>query len=100
MANIHLTIGHNVGNVRRWSLPDVCEAFERLTGVEAYTAIPCYGMWRGTQEESTRIEVVTDQPARILDNVPALSALLGQEAIMVEEVNAKTTFIVPAHNAA
>lgn len=100
MATIHLTIGHNVQNVKRWTLPDVCAAFERLTGVEAYTAIPCFGMWRGTPEESTRIEIVTDTPARILEKIPALSALLEQEAIMCEEVTGKTTFVVPADNAA
>lgn len=97
LANIQLTIGHNVGSVRKWTTADICAAFEMVTGVEAYTAVPCYGMWRGMAEESTRLEVVTEEPEKIANAVPALADLLEQEAIMLTVVNSTTNFVVPVH---
>lgn len=83
---IKLTIGHNVQGVPTHEIGDVCRMVEAFLGVDAYTAIPCYGMWRGEAEASTRVEIVTDPAsARIIrDNVAHLAHALDQEAIMCQ----------------
>ena len=101
-AQIQLTIGHNVAGVPTHDTFDVCHKVEQILGIEAYTAIPCYGMWRGEAEASTRIEIVTDpENARVIhDNVAFLAHSLDQEAIMcqfagsVEFIDAETPAIV------
>ena len=100
MATIHITVGHNVRGIRTWTTADVCRAFERIANVDAYTAIPCYGMWRGEAEESTRIEVFTDNPAPILETMGALAGALEQDAVMVETFAPVTTFATPTPHAA
>ena len=57
MKNIHLTIGHNVDGAPKWTIQNITAAVSLTLEVEAFTAIPCYGMWRGEAEESTRIEM-------------------------------------------
>jgi hypothetical protein len=83
---IQLTIGHNVQGVPTWQTSDVARAAAGVLEVDGMTAVPCYGLWRGEAEESTRIEIVTE-PARvesIVARVPALCRALRQDAIMCE----------------
>lgn len=96
MQQLNITIGHKVGKTEKWTIGDICAAFEMVTGCEAYTAIPCFGMWKGQAEASTRIEVVTDSPERIASKVPELADLLDQEAIMVQNVQAVAQFVEAA----
>lgn len=81
---IQLTIGHNVNGTPAHTIQHVCSMVEAFLNVEAYTAIPCYGMWKGTPEDSTRIEIVAeaDTLAIIHDNIAYLAHALDQEAIM------------------
>jgi len=86
MFDITITVGHNVGAVEKLTTPAICETFERLAGVEAYTAIPCRGMWRGMAEASTRLEVSAIGPdvlERIREALPVMARELEQEAIAV-----------------
>lgn len=101
MQKISLTIGHNVGSVSVLDTPTVCSAVTTTLGVSAFTAIPCYGMWQGTAESSTRIEIVADDDdtARIVSQVGKLAWQLNQDAIMLEVCSADvefTTASVPA----
>ena len=84
---VHLTIGHNVAGVPTLKREQVAAAVASVCKLEACTIIPCWGMWRGEFEESTRIEVCgidEQEAARIRACVPALAAELNQEAIMCE----------------
>lgn len=99
MQTVQLTIGHNVAGSHRWSVQNVTAAVALALEVEAFTAIPCYGMWRGEAEESTRIEIcgLDDAEAtRIRKAVPALAELLEQEAIMCRVEAADVEFVEPA----
>lgn len=99
MKSLQLTIGHNVAGAPKWSIQNVTAAVALTLEVEAFTAIPCYGMWKGEAEESTRIEVcnVTDEQAQaIRARIPRLSELLEQEAIMYQEAAASVEFVEPA----
>lgn len=94
---IQLTIGHNVEGKPTHSIQHVCKQVEQILGVEAYTAIPCLGMWKGTAEDSTRIEIVTDpvNASTIRANVPYLAYALDQEAIMCQ-IGPHFEFVEPA----
>lgn len=103
MKTLILTIGHNTPDGRTWSAQDVRRAFEGMTGCEAYTAIPCAGMWRGEAEPSTRLEVCAlddAEAARLLDLVPALAGALAQQCIMAEVRDCSVMFLEPAEAAA
>ena len=95
MMQVSLTIGHNVGNEQRLDTPAVCQAVTSLLGVEAFTAIPCYGMWRGMAESSTRVEIVCDEQTAVSieQEVPFLAHMLGQEAIMCEVRASHASFV-------
>lgn len=100
MKNISLTIGHNVNGAPRWNIQNVTAAVSLTLELEAFTAIPCFGMWRGEAEESTRIEIcnVTDEQAQeIRARIPKLSELLEQEAIMYQETTASVEFVEPVN---
>lgn len=101
MQKLQLTIGHKVGSVEVLDTPTVCSAVTTTLGVSAFTAIPCFGMWEGQAESSTRIEIVTtdDDADRIESLVGILAWQLNQEAIMLERMNDTvefTTAVVPA----
>ena len=99
MLQVSLTIGHKVGSVERWDTPAVADAVTTMLGVEAFTAIPCFGMWRGQAETSTRIEIVCgdESEARSISaQVPFLAEMLQQEAIMCEVRPCTTSFIARA----
>ncbi len=83
-ALLQLTIGHNVRGIPCHDTTAVCRAVEERLGVEAYTAIPCYGMWKSQAEDSTRIEIATTpaEAERLLALVPSLASALDQEAVM------------------
>lgn len=91
---VTLTIGHNVNGTPTHTTEAVCEAVSAFLGVEAYTAIPCYGMWRGEAEASTRVEIVAEpERARlVLDNVKYLAHALEQCEIMTAH-NGKFAFV-------
>jgi len=95
MQRIHLTIGHKIGSVDALDTATVCDSVTTTLGVRAFTAIPCYGMWEGVPESSTRIEIVTtdDDADRIVSLVSKLAWQLNQDAIMVERMNADARFI-------
>lgn len=94
MLKVTLTIGHKVGSVEVLDTPTVCETVTELMSVDGYTAIPCFGMWKGVPENSTRIEFVVDEheATAIIVRVPELAARLNQEAIMCEVAPAEVTF--------
>lgn len=91
---VSLTIGHNVAGTPTHDTAHVAEQTARILGVDAFTAIPCLGMWRGEAENSTRIEIVTDDAtaSEIAERVPYLAYALMQEAIMCEIRPASVTF--------
>ncbi len=100
MKNLHLTIGHNVNGAPKWNINNVTAAVRLTLEVEAFTAIPCFGMWKGEAEESTRIEICAlddDKAARIREAIPRLSELLEQEAIMYQETTANVEFVEPVN---
>lgn len=102
MMQVTLTVGHKVGTVERWDTPTICDAVTTILGIEAFTAIPCFGMWRGQAETSTRVEIVCDERAAqsIANEVPYLSHMLEQEAIMCEVRPCATEFVAAANVAA
>lgn len=96
MKDIILTIGHNVEGEPCHSMRSVCAKASELLGVEAFTAIPCVGMWRGQAEDSTRIElcaVSEAEASRICALVPDLAEALGQAEIMREVRTSHVRFI-------
>ncbi len=100
MKNVHLTIGHNVNGTPKWNINNVAAAVSLTLELEAFTAIPCFGMWEGEAEESTRIEICNltdDQAQEIRSRIPRLSELLEQEAIMYQETTASVEFVEPAN---
>lgn len=102
MQKVTLTIGHKVGSVEILTTTEICAAVTTTLAVDAFTAIPCVGMWRGVPENSTRVEIVTDElrADEIVTRVPELAWQLNQEAIMCECSTANVTFpaaaLVPA----
>lgn len=92
MQKVILTIGHKVGDVDTLDDATICNAVTTTMGVEAFTAMPCMGMWRGVPEMSTRVEIVTDDPDSVTIHVPHLAFSLNQEAIMCEVQTVNVTF--------
>lgn len=96
MANVYLTIGHNVGNTPTHTTQDIAQAVHEVLGIEAFTAIPCVGMWQGMAEQSTRVEVcaVSDDIVQAVNaNIARLASVLSQETIMVQTDNAPVSFV-------
>ena len=97
MFQVTLTIGHNINNVPKLDTQTICKQVTNVLQIQAYTAIPCFGMWEGIAEQSTRIEIVTDDHdivTGIVSRVPALCAVLMQDAIMVSvNTDARVTFV-------
>lgn len=94
--DVKLTIGHNVNGVDELDMNLVCAAVENVLGVEAFTALPCRGMWRGEAEESTRIEMnaLTDAATmNVMELLPMLADELGQEQIMFEKNPSNVVFV-------
>lgn len=99
MKTLILTIGHNVEGARTWTPGEVRRAFERVTNLSGYTAIPCRGMWQGAGEDSTRFEVHglgDDHAAWVIDRIPELAATLRQQCIMTEVRECAAMWIEPA----
>ncbi|WP_165170669.1 hypothetical protein [Adlercreutzia sp. ZJ242] len=97
--NVYLTIGHNVKGTPTHTTKSVCDNVSAFLGIEAYTAIPCFGMWRGEAESSTRVEVCALDRAQaegIRERIPALAQALAQDSIMCEVREARTAFIEAA----
>ena len=94
MQKVTLTIGHKIGLVEALDTAAICAAVTASLAIEAFTAIPCVGMWKGIPENSTRIEIVTDESTadEIVKRVPYLAWQLNQEAIMSESCPANVTF--------
>lgn len=101
MQKVTMTIGHKIGLVEALDSAAICAAITATLAIDAFTAIPCVGMWKGIPENSTRVEVVCDESEanRIAGLVPKLAWQLNQEAIMLEVSPANVTFpsaVVPA----
>lgn len=99
MEKVVLTIGHKIGSVDALDDATICNCVTTTLKVDAFTAIPCMGMWKGVPESSTRIEIVTDDPSSVTMYVPHLAWQLDQEAIMceIQPVNVSfPTAIIPA----
>ena len=94
MQKVTLTIGHKIGLVEALDTAAICAAVTASLAIEAFTAIPCVGIWKGIPENSTRIEIVTDESTadEIVKRVPYLAWQLNQEAIMCESCPANVTF--------
>ncbi len=85
--SINLTIGHNVKNAPMFNTREICEYVTEYLGVQAFTAMECFGMWNGERENSTRIEICAlseSEADAIRANVPVLAQALAQNAIMCE----------------
>lgn len=85
--SIHLTIGHNVQNAPMFNTREICEYVTEYLGVQAFTAMECFGMWNGERENSTRIEICAlseNETETIRANVPILAMALAQNCIMCE----------------
>lgn len=95
---VSVTIGHDVGGVAMLTRAQVLDAFERVTGCEAYTALDASGMWRGQAEPSTRLEIVcTEAQARALaDAMPELARVLSQQCVMFDARPCAVRFIEAA----
>lgn len=94
--NVAMTIGHNVKDTPTHDTQSVCEYVSQYLGIDAYTAIPCYGMWRGDAEKSTRIEICgldRDAAEAIRADIPALAQALAQESIMFAIGSAEIAFV-------
>lgn len=101
--DITLTIGHNVGETPTHDRRAVCEAVAAVCGVEGMTAWAADGVWHGMAEQSTRVLLAGLDDAgaeRVRGAVPALAAVLGQEAIMCEVAPSRAVFIAAATVAA
>lgn len=93
---INLTIGHNVKNSPMFDTAEVCEYVTEYLGIEAFTAMECFGMWQGHAEMSTRIEIcnLTESEAEtIRANVPVLAQALAQDSIMCQTFMDSVEFV-------
>lgn len=83
MQNLNLTIGHNVGSQPVWDFEQVTAIAADLLALDGMTAFPVLGLWEGSREESTRVEVYAEpeEVERIISAVPALARALRQECI-------------------
>ena len=83
MQTLTLTIGHNVGTCSVWSFEQVAATAADILALDGMTAFPVLGIWQGSREESTRIEVYAEpeEVERILSATPALARALRQECI-------------------
>lgn len=96
MANVYLTIGHNVGNTPTHTTTTIAQAVHDVLGIEAFTAIPCIGMWQGMAEQSTRVEVCAvsaEMVEAVRANIARLASALSQEAIMIQTDDAPVSFV-------
>lgn len=94
--SIHLTIGHNVKNVPTFETSEVCEYVTEYLGVQAFTAMECFGMWNGKTEMSTRIEISAlseTEAETIRASVPVLAMALAQDCIMCQIVSNSVEFV-------
>ena len=94
--DIHLTIGHNVGNKPTLTTAYIAKRVTTRLHVKGFTAIPCLGMWEGMPEESTRLEINGLSKAEADDiraQIPALIKALGQMAIMYELKPSSAEFV-------
>lgn len=94
--NVAMTIGHNVKGTPTHDTHSICEYVSQYLGIDAYTAIPCYGMWRGDAEKSTRIEICgldRNTAEAIRADIPVLAQALAQESIMFEICRAEIAFV-------
>lgn len=96
MKTIELTIGHNVNGRPALTSQCITQTVASILNLDAFTIIPCYGLWRGEAEESSRIEIcgLTDELAEtIAARIPKLSATLNQESIMLTVREQTISFI-------
>ena len=94
--SIHLTIGHNVKGSPTFKTRDICEFVTEYLGVNAFTAMECFGMWNGETEKSTRIEISAldeNEAETIRANVPVLALALAQDCIMCETRPDRAEFV-------
>lgn len=99
MQQVTLTIGHNVHGVPTLETGHVLKAAANILDMQGLTAIPCYGVWQGEIESSTRLEIAgltEDEAAAIMARIPALCAELKQDAIMAELTESAAQFITAA----
>lgn len=99
MQDLIITIGHNVNGRPTWSEADVLERAADVLALEAFTAYPCAGMWRGEREESTRLEILALDNAeaeRIVEAVPCLARALEQAEIALEARPSRVRFVKTA----
>lgn len=99
MKNVYLTIGHNVDGIPTHDTARVCATACDVLGIDACTAIPCAGVWRGESEASTRLEIcaVSDaEAARIWALIPSLADALDQCEVMADVQPSRVAFIARA----
>jgi len=63
---------------------------------EGFTAYEVIGYWKGSQEKTLKVEIVSDAgagDARIIKMIKELKSELKQDAIMLEKINSNSVFI-------
>ena len=60
---------------------------------ESYTYIECNGVWKGSSEYCLRIEIATDDRAKLYSLVGDLKARMEQTSILVVEINSDINFV-------
>lgn len=73
------------------------EAIETISKYfDGFTAYEVIGYWKGSQEKTLKIEIVSDagsDDTRIIRMIKELKTQLKQDAIMLEKINSNTAFI-------
>lgn len=63
---------------------------------EGFTAYEVIGYWKGSQEKTLKVEIISEIGAgdvAIVKMIKELKASLKQDAIMLEKINSNTVFI-------
>lgn len=100
--DVLLTVGHNVNGKPVLTTHYITKRITTRLHVRGFTAIPCFGMWEGEAEESTRIEINALDKTKADDiraQIPELAKALGQMQIMFEMKPSRVEFIDKADDA-
>lgn len=73
------------------------EAIETISKYfDGFTAYEVVGYWKGSQEKTLKVEIVSDEgqgDARIVKMIKELKEVLHQDAILLEKIQSNSVFI-------
>ena len=98
MKQFILTIGHTAnekGNFKKFTRLDVQQSIvETLesNNIEGFSIWPVVGFWQGSQEESTKVEIIA-QAIPVKTIAKSLCEKLSQDCVMITITNVETYFI-------